>query len=367
MWPSDTRRTCCIVASHSHGSTVQDYRTRNRISHKYFTFTFSRNPATSLRRVSSDNILGHYANDSESDDELALGRVSQASSYIVDAGNPNSYKEAANSPQWEHWKTAIREELDKMEKYQVFKVIPRQPNMHVLKARWVFTRKIDGETGKTAAFKARWVAKGYAQIEGIHFNDIHASVVHKDSIRVLLALVNHHDYECDQLDIKAAFLNGELEETVFMEPPEGSEIDKNSVLQLWKSLYGLKQSARCFNKAFDTWIRSEGFIASRADPCLYIFKDASTILLLSVHVDDQLVASNSRFVSDKFNKGLNERFECTDNGPVNYFLGFNVHRDRRRWKLYVGQEFYIDSLLEKFDMYRCNPFKTPLPPGYCRK
>ena len=236
--------------------------------------------------------------------------------------------------------------------------------MHILKARWVFTRKIDGETGKTAAFKARWVAKGYAQIEGIHFNDIHAWVVHKDSIRVLLALVNHHDYECDQLDIKAAFLNGELEGTIFMEPPEGSEIDKISVLQLRKSLYDLKQSPRCFNKAFDTWIKSRGFIASKADPCLYILKDASTILLLSVHVDDQLVASNSRSVLTKFKEDLNERFECTDNGPVNYLLGFNVHRDRRQRKLYVGQEFYIDSLLEKFDMTRCNPVKTPLPPGY---
>lgn len=150
-----------------------------------------RAPATSLRRGPSDEILGHYDEGSESDDELALGQVARAAAYISNAGNPNSYREARNSPQWEQWEAAIQEELDTMEKYQVFKVIPRQPNMHVLKARWVFTRKIDGETGKTAAFKARWVAKGYAQIEGIHFNDIHASVVHKDSIRVLLALVSY--------------------------------------------------------------------------------------------------------------------------------------------------------------------------------
>ena len=116
------------VASLPPTPTAQRYKTTELETESVTNISPSpspRNPATSLRRVSSDGILGHYANDSGSDDELALGRVAQASSYIADAGNPNSYKEAVNSPQWEHWKTAIREELDKMEKYQVFKVIPR--------------------------------------------------------------------------------------------------------------------------------------------------------------------------------------------------------------------------------------------------
>lgn len=235
--------------------------------------------------------------------------------------------------------------------------------MHVLKARWVYTRKIDGDTGKVAAFKARWVAKGYAQQEGIHFNEIHASVVHKDSIRVLLSLVNYADLECDQVDIKAAFLNGELEETIYMEPPEGGDIPADKVIKLRKSLYGLCQSPRCFNQAFDKWMRSDGFIPNRADPCLYIRRRNGAVIYLSVHVDDQLIASDSQKELDAFKKRLHERFPCTDNGPVNYFLGFNVIRDRPNRKLYISQEHYVESLLERFGMSSCN-FKgprTPLP------
>ncbi len=109
----------------------------------------------------------------------------------------------------------MQEELAKMDKYKVWEVDPRSPDMRVVGARWVFTRKIDGETGKPSAYKARWVAKGFSQIEGIDFNELFAAVAHKDSIRVFLSLVNHLDLECDQVDIKAAFLNGDLDETIY--------------------------------------------------------------------------------------------------------------------------------------------------------
>ena len=298
--------------------------------------------------------------DSGSTDPLNLNAIA----HLADTSNPSSYREARSSGQWEHWKTAMDDELFKMEKYQVFEVLPRKPTMHVLKARWVYTRKIDGTTGKVAAYKARWVAKGYAQIEGIHFNDIHASVVHKDSIRVFLSLVNSLDMECDQVDIKAAFLNGELEETIYMEPPEGSDIPSSHVIRLRKSLYGLRQSPRCFNQAFDKWMRQDGFEPTRADPCLYVRKSQNSTIMVSVHVDDQLIASDSRPELDAFKKRLNARFECTDNGPVNYFLGFNVVRDRSKRRLVISQEHYVEALLERFDMVNCNPVRTPLPASY---
>ena len=166
--------------------------------------SFSPSPYT--RRSISKDVLEDYHSDGEteahesSEDELALGKGGVSATYVADSGTPNSFKEARNSDSWPYWKQAITEELSKMDKYQVFKIVPRVAGQHILKGRWVFTRKIDGNTGKVAAFKARWVAKGYAQIEGIHFNDIHASVVHKDSIRVLLALVNYLDYECVEFE-----------------------------------------------------------------------------------------------------------------------------------------------------------------------
>ena len=106
-------------------------------------------------------------------------------------------------------------------------------------------------------------------MEGVDYNELYAGVAHKDSIRVFLSLINHLDLECDQVDIKAAFLNGDLEETIYLEPPQGSDIAAAKVLLLCKSLYGLKQSPKCFNKALDEWLRSEGLLATHADPCIY--------------------------------------------------------------------------------------------------
>jgi hypothetical protein len=112
---------------------------------------------------------------------------------------------------------AMSNELDKMEKYKVWDVVDRQDNMRVAGARWVFTRKIDGTTGLPSTYKARWVAKGFSQIEGIDYTELYAAVAHKDTIRVFLSLVNYIDMECDQVDIIAAFLNGDLRETIYMD------------------------------------------------------------------------------------------------------------------------------------------------------
>lgn len=292
--------------------------------------------------------------------------IAHASALLADVANPRNYKQARHSGEWEKWKVAMDQELQKIEDYKVYKLVDRTPDMNVIHGRWVYTRKIDGETGKPSAYKARWCARGDTQVDGIHFNDTHSSVVHKDSIRVLLSLVNYFDMECDQVDVTAAFLNGDLEETIYMSPPEGSNIPSHKVLHLRKSLYGLRQSPRCFNKTFDEWMRQDGFVPTSADPCLYVRKTEKAVIFVSVHVDDQLVASNSRTELDAFKARLNSKFACTDNGPVNYFLGFNVMRDRKNKKLWISQEHYVESLLERFGMEDCKlPAKpssaTPLP------
>ena len=278
--------------------------------------------------------------------------------------SPNSYRDARNSGEWPQWQAAIRKELAQFDKYQVYDIVPRTADMKLVGGRWVFVRKIDGETGKPSTYKARWVAKGYLQVYGRDYNELFSSVAHKDSIRVFLSLVNYFDLECDQVDITAAFLNGELEETVYMHPPEGSDIPAGCALRLRKSLYGLKQSPRAFNRRLDAWLRSQAFTPTPADPCIYIRVRGSDVLLLSLHVDDQLCAGNSRTHLDAFKAALHAQFECVDHGDVGYFLGFNVYRDRQQRKLWISLEHYFDALLDKFDMANCNPAKTPLPPGF---
>jgi hypothetical protein len=123
---------------------------------------------------------------------------------------PKTFSQARSSEDWPEWLKAILEEIAKLQRYNVYQIVERTGDMRVLRARWVFTRKMDPETGEAAAYKARWVAKGYTQIEGLDFQEIFASVAHKDTLRVFLAIVNWLKLHCDQVDIIAAFLNGVL-------------------------------------------------------------------------------------------------------------------------------------------------------------
>lgn len=278
--------------------------------------------------------------------------------------NPQSYQEARASPHWPDWEQAINEELANMAKYDVWETVPQAPDQQPIPGKWVFTRKIDGETGKPAKFKARFVVKGFKQIKGRDYNEIFATVAHKDSIRVLLSIVNHLDLECDQVDIKGAFLNGDIDCNIHISPPEGMPIPSSMVLRLKKSLYGLKQSPHLFNKALNQWLKSQGLKPAKADPCVYSRRTGKSLLLLSIHVDDQLIACTSREELDVFKKLLNNRFECSDGGPVNYFLGINIHRDRPARLLYLSQEHYLESLLARFNMSSCQPVKTILPSSF---
>lgn len=273
---------------------------------------------------------------------------------------PTSYLEARQSNEWEQWEPAFKAELDNMEKYGVWEPVPRL-NQRTLPGKWVLTRKIDGSTGKPSKYKARWVIKGFRQIAGQDYGDLFAAVAHKDSIRVVLSLINYLDMECDQVDIKGAFLNGDIDRELFVEPPDGSDIPANQVLRLRKSIYGLKQSPRLFNKTLDAFLQSEGLKPSSADSCVYTRRRDGHFLLLAVHVDDQIIACDSRSALDDFKRRLNARFECSNSGPIGYFLGFNVYRDRLNRRLYISQEHYLESLLERYSMGHCSAAKTPLP------
>jgi hypothetical protein len=186
--------------------------------------------------------------DSEPEDELLLTAKNAKADlkmatalYHAMAGfaAPEAYLQARHSPEWSNWSDAMAKELEKMDKYKVWDVVDQQPEMQVVGARWVYTRKIDGTTGLPSTYKACWVAKGYSQIEGIDYNELYAAVAHKDTMQVFLWLVNYFDLECDLVDIAAAFLNGNFDKKIYMDPPQGFDLPNNKVLLLRKSLMAL--------------------------------------------------------------------------------------------------------------------------------
>jgi hypothetical protein len=136
------------------------------------------------------------------------------------------------------------------------------------------------------------------------------------------------------------------------------------VLLLNKSLYGTKQAPHCSNKKFDAWMHKQGIQPSKADPCLYIQCKGGNCIILTVPVNDQLIAVNDCATSDRFKLQINSEFECKGMGPAQHFLGFNMNRDRLNCKLYISQEKYLKDVLQRFDMEDCNPVKYPLPAGF---
>jgi hypothetical protein len=209
---------------------------------------------------------------------------------LISTGTPDTFPAARQSPKWPEWEKAIQAELGKMNQYKVWEEVPCGEGMQTLKAKWVFTRKVDGEMGKPSAYKARWVAKGYSQIAGVDYNELYTGVAHKDSVWVFLSLLNHYDLECDQVDIQAAFLNGVLKETIHLKSPKGSNIPPHTVLRLRKTLYGLKQAPHDFNREINLWFKSQGLEPTQADLCIYRRVLAKSVLLVSIHVDNQLFA-----------------------------------------------------------------------------
>ena len=212
-------------------------------------------------------------------------------------------------------------------------------------------------------FKARLVAKGYSQRHEIDYDEVFSPVVRHTSIRVVLSLVAHQNLELEQLDVKTAFLHGNLEEEIFMEQPEGFKKPgtENLVCKLKKSLYGLKQSPRQWYKRFDSYMIQFGYTRCEYDCCVYVkmLDDGSYIFLL-LYVDDMLIAAKSMRKVDKLKTLLHKEFDMKDLGTAKKILGMEIRRDRDSRKLLISQKNYIRKVLVKFNMQDAKLVSNPL-------
>ncbi|GJU65558.1 retrovirus-related pol polyprotein from transposon TNT 1-94 [Tanacetum coccineum] len=203
------------------------------------------------------------------------------------------------------------------------------------------------------------VAKGYAQFEGIDYNEKFSPVVKQSSIRILLALVVQLDLKLVQIDVKTAFLHGNLEEEIYMVQPEGFKVvgKEHEVCKLHKSLYGLKQSPRQWYKRFDKFMMESKYTRSKYDHYVYLKKlqDGSFVYLL-LYVDDMLIASQSLDEIEKLKTRLKSEFKMKDLGEAKMILGMKIVRDRKLRKLCLTRKQYLRRVLKRF-RYMHNPGK----------
>ena len=277
---------------------------------------------------------------------------------------PKSVHEALSCPNSEKWNSAIGEELDSMKVNHVWDLVDLPPDRRAIGNKWVFKIKYKAD-GSIDRYKARLVAKGYTQQEGIDYEETFSPVVRFASIRLILSIVAGLDLELHQMDVKTAFLNGELEEEIYMEQPNGFIVkgQENKVCKLKRSIYGLKQSSRQWYFRFHRAITSYDFTMINEDHCVYVKNTGQSFVILSLYVDDILLAGNNMEFLTTIKEWLSSNFEMKDIGEADYVLGVKIHRDRSRRLLALSQESYIRKILERFKMHTCNPIDTPIAKG----
>eukprot|EP00253_Pinus_taeda_P023860 PITA_23860 len=204
------------------------------------------------------------------------------------------------------------EELEKIEKNNTWELVPRPKDKNVIGTKWIFKNKLN-ENGEVIRNKARLVCKGYAQQEGIDFEETFAPVARLEAIRMFLALSSFQKFKVFQMDVKSSFLNGDLEEEVYIEQPDGFILgnDPKLVCRLKRALYGLKQAPRAWYYRLDKYLQQQGFSKGSTDSNLYIKIDNDKLLILVVYVDDIIFGSNEEVMSQNFALVMQKEFEMS--------------------------------------------------------
>ena len=313
----------------------------------------------------------------DNDDE-AWAHLCLATGPVSDDPDPMTIKQARSSNHWSNWKISMEEQIGAIINNDVF-VPDDSPKSKPVKSKMVFRRKRN-ETGTVVRFKSRFTPKGYQQVHGLNFFETFAPVAAMDTTRTFFAIGAARNYDIEQMDIDDAFTTSVLDEDVWMEIPADlmsipeiarliadkfgldydSIFEKPLIVKLLRSIYGLKQSNRNFSELLDKWLLDNRFERSRADPCLYKLID--TLLWVLVYVDDLLIMGDTAEIA-KFKNLIKQKFGIKELGPVHWYLGMEITRDRAAGTLKVSQSQYLKSVLERFSMADCHVRKSPFPSG----
>ena len=257
----------------------------------------------------------------------------------------------------ELWKEAMIDEMNSLHENNTWVLVEKPEEQKVINSKWVFTKKINSDNSER--YKARLVVKGYLQKEGIDYMETFSPVARFDTVRLMLSIAARNNLHLGQFDIKTAFLYGNLKEDIYVKQPEGFHDGTSRVCKLIKSLYGLKQSPRCWTERFTKFFANLGLCQSKANPCFYSYTENDELMLLTIYVDDGLIAASNEFLIDKLLNDLNREFKIISTKDVKNFLGIEI------CNLYSGGVFihqgkYIESILERFNMNGANSVSTPI-------
>ncbi|GJV26335.1 retrotransposon protein, putative, ty1-copia subclass [Tanacetum coccineum] len=270
---------------------------------------------------------------------------------LEDIGEPANYKAALLDHKSEKWLNAMNVEMQSMRDNEVWELVDLPPDGKIVGHKWLFKKKTDMD-GAVHTCKVRLVAKGFTQTPWIDYEETFSTVVDIRAIRILIAIAAFYDYEIWQIDVKTAFLNGYLNEEVYMEQPEGFVNPKfpNQECKLKRFIYGLKPASRQWNKRFDDEIKKFGFSQNRDEPCVYVKASGNYVTFLILYVDDILIMGNNIPMLQDVKSYLGRCFAMKYLREAAYILGIKIYRDRSKRLIGLCQSAYIEKILKRFYM-----------------
>ncbi|GJT95335.1 retrovirus-related pol polyprotein from transposon TNT 1-94 [Tanacetum coccineum] len=259
----------------------------------------------------------------------------------------------------ESWIVAMQEELNQFIANDVWELVPQPKNMTIIGTKWVFRNKLD-ENGVVSRNKARLVAQGYNQQEGIDYDETYAPVARLESIRILLAYACALDFKLFQMDVKSAFLNGFINEEVYVaQPPGFIDFEKpDHVYKLKKALYGLKQAPKAWYDRLKAFLIKHEYKMGMVDNTLFTKKKSSNLIIVQIYVDDIIFGLTCQDMCDEFAKIMHDEFEMSMMGELNFFLGLQIKQMEDG--IFFNQSKYIKEMLKKYGLEDSKPMKTPM-------
>ena len=322
---------------------------------------------SSLKRThdTATSDIDHESINDESEKVLRYSKRARTSksfgsnflTYLLE-NEPQSFNEAMSTPEAPMWKEVVNSEIESIMQNHTRELVDLPLGSKPLGCKWIFKRKMKTD-GSIDNYKARLVAKGYKQKEGLDYFDTYSPVTRITSIHMLIAIASLHTLEIHQMDVKTTFLNGDLNEEIYMDQPEGfiSLGQEKKVCRLVKSLYCLKQAPKQWHEKFDKVMMSNGFTINECDKFVYVKDTNNGYVIVCLYVDDMLILG-SNYIITTTKKMLFSKFNMKDLGVAYVLLGIKI--SRTFGGLILSQSHYIEKLLDKFDKDESNIARAPV-------
>ena len=255
-------------------------------------------------------------------------RYAESAFIVLAKDEPNSYKDAMNSPDAAEWRPACEAKYDILMGYHTWKLIKKLPSGNIVRCWWTFRVKRDN-LGAVNKFKARLIAQGFSQVKGLDYSETFSPIIKFTTIRLMIALACRYNLELHHINIKGTYLNGKLEDDIYMCQPEGftAKGEEHLVCKLYRSMYRLKQSGHVWHQTLKQGLGKLGFTAGETNSTVFFRFQGNSIKIVGWYVNDGLLATNSSTSMKKMVEDIGGSFDFQDLGEPERLLCIRVKHD----------------------------------------